>query len=464
MSCKRITALSVLSALTVAGLLGCGRKESPKPPIQIIPARTIDLVVQQRGWDLLLSLGYPLTTISGTALGGIQAVELWEFNREIPIATFVAPEDEEIGESVEGEGAGEEAEGAAEIGADAPEESEAKDPESDETGTEQAEPRVVTLDEIRDSALDYPEGINRLEDLVIPDPAEFGASALLRLVLQGPELASAISGDRIRTRITLPELDQRQELDVRAFAVKTLSNTGRGSAFSNLGWVVRRDPPPPPQGDGIELRWTYAGKGPAPDPAPISQEASAAEGATLAALASPATIEVEEIVDDGGIEAFHIYRRSARSPSYEAPLRRVEKLERTFVDRSAAFGESYVYAVASVLRTGPLVESALSTEREVDYEDRFAPAPPRNLVTFADRSSVRLLWDASDTSDVAGYFVERRAEGAADWVTLNAEQVAVLEYTDRQVATGRTYFYRVLAVDQNGLKGDPSASTEVRVP
>jgi hypothetical protein len=316
--------------------------------------------------------------------------------------------------------------------------------------------------------------MTRLEDLVAPDPAEFTASATQQLVLQGPELDSAVAGDRIRTRITLPELTQRHDFEVHAFSVKTVSNTGRISAFSNLTWVVRRDPPEAPtefevhpQSDGIELRWTYAGRGPAPE---VSLEEPSGEApappppAQATSTPAPGDIEVEEIVDDGGIDAFHIYRRSARSPHYDAPLRRVEKADRTFVDRSAAFGESYIYALAAVKRNGPLIESALSTEREVAYEDRFAPGPPRNLVTFADPQSVRLLWDPSSSPDVAGYFVERRTGTSDEWAPLNTEPILGLEYTDRRVRSGQTYSYRVLAADQNDLRGDPSIPTEVRVP
>lgn len=492
MSCNRLATLCALGALALAGGVACGRKVAPKPPIQIIPARTADLVVQQRGSELLLAFAYPQTTASGTALGGIQAVELWEHERSLPIATFVAvpvEEENEAGDetaaaegaaaagaeapSGEEEGAEEEVESPAAAGMDS-EPSDAEAPSGASVGGVGAEleERVVTLERIEDGAITLPEGMSRLEDLVVPDAAEFTAEATQRLLLQGPELDSAVSGDRIRTRITLPELTQRHDFEVHAFSVKTISNAGRVSAFSNLTWVVRRDPPETPtefevhpQSDGVELRWTYAGRGPAPEISPdaaAAQSAAAGEGTSQAA--APDAIEVEEIIDDGGIEAFHLYRRSARSPNYDVPLRRVEKGERTFVDRTVAFGESYIYAVAAVKRTSPLIESALSTEREVDYEDRFAPGPPRNLVTFADPRSVRLLWDSSTSPDVAGYFIERRTGASEEWLPLNTEPILGLEYTDPRVRSGQTYSYRVLAVDQNGLRGDPSTPTEVRVP
>jgi Fibronectin type III domain len=489
MSCNRLTTLFALSALAWTGGIACGRKVAPRPPIQIIPARTLDLVVQQRGSELLLGFSYPQTTVSGTALGGIQAVELWEYEQNLPVATFVAvPAEEETGTATEGSAEGVEDE-SLEGEAESPAAAGMETGSESGSGTEEAaageatgddvaegiEERVVTLKLIEDGAIALPEGMTRLEDLVVPDPAEFTASALQRLVLQGPELDSAVAGDRIRTRITLLELTQRHDFEVHAFAVKTVSNTGRTSAFSNLTWVVRRDPPEAPtefevqaQSDGVELRWTYAGRGPAPEVTPETQSGGDASQAPptpgLMPGPAPGAIEIEDIVDDGGIEAFHVYRRSARSPSYDAPLRRVDKADRTFVDRTAAFGESYIYAVAAVKRNSPLIESTLSTEREVDYEDRFAPGPPRNLVTFAEPRSVRLLWDPSSSPDVAGYFIERRTGASEEWSALNTEPILGLEYTDPGVRSGQSYSYRVLAVDQKGLRGDPSVPTEVRVP
>jgi hypothetical protein len=499
---------SALAALLLASV-ACGRKKSPQPPILMVPARTLDLAVQQRGSEMLLRFTYPLTTAAGTSLGPVQSVELWELLQEVPVSTFVVKSEEgEATAAAQGEGAaaeggestapGESTEGTATPAegaagqATAEPEAEATEPEAEATepaaeasaagataGAGEETAPSVTLERIRDDELELPAGMTRLEDLVPVDPSEFAATATSLLTLEGPELESAVSGDKIQIRITLADIGTRDHLPVHSFAVKTTSANGLVSAYSNLAWIVRRDPPPAPthfavtpQADGIELDWTYAGKGPAsaqPPTTPLVTATTPATSSPLApaelATAPPASPPPAAAapVDDSGIEAFNVYRRDANSPTYDQPLRRLEKTERTFVDRTAAFGQSYVYAVTAVLRSGPTVESALSTEREVAYDDRFPPPPPHNVVTFVEARSVRLLWDASDASDVAGYFVERQI-GDGDWIALQQEPLTGLEYTDRAVVSGQRYRYRVSAIDQTEHRGEPSQSVEVRIP
>lgn len=70
--------------LLIGGLLalaGCGKKGDPLPPLRTIPQRTDDLKIRQQGRVILLDMTYPVTTVSGLALGGIDAVELHELVR-----------------------------------------------------------------------------------------------------------------------------------------------------------------------------------------------------------------------------------------------------------------------------------------------------------------------------------------------------------------------------------------------
>jgi fibronectin type 3 domain-containing protein len=134
-----------------------------------------------------------------------------------------------------------------------------------------------------------------------------------------------------------------------------------------------------------------------------------------------------------------------------------------YLDRSAEFGERYIYAVTALGNENPVVESFFGGEREIDYADRFAPSPPTKLIALAETGRVRLLWDPSPQDDVVGYVVFRRQAGA-DFRRLTDEPIATVEYSDRSVESGGTYDYRVAAVDRVGNQSEPGNSVIARVP
>ncbi|MCP4660363.1 MAG: fibronectin type III domain-containing protein [bacterium] len=77
----RTMAVAASLALLTGGFLalaGCGKKGDPLPPLRNIPQRTDDLKIRQQGRLILLDMAYPATTVSGMALGAIDAVELHE--------------------------------------------------------------------------------------------------------------------------------------------------------------------------------------------------------------------------------------------------------------------------------------------------------------------------------------------------------------------------------------------------
>ncbi|MDX1500917.1 MAG: fibronectin type III domain-containing protein [Thermoanaerobaculia bacterium] len=457
---SRITLVALLGALLL--LPACGNKKPPTPPPQILPARTLDLTVQQRGEELLLSFTFPTTTATGLPLGAIAGVEFWEVVREVGGAAVLEPgtgetaspdEDEtaDEGEAADESETAAEAEGGVEEEPPAEDEEAAEDESETETGDDTAGDRGELTPE-------------RLAELARIDPTEFAAAATVRATLTGPELDSAIQGDKISARFPLGRRPAGASLEAHHFAVKVLSPTGLGSPFSNIASIVRRETPPPPteftvepDSVGVRLGWFFAGQGP---PAPAAEE----EGEEQEDAAAAPAVAVEEIAEpEVDFEAFHVYRRGARERSYGPPLVRVAQSGRQYVDRTARFGEAYIYAVAAVIEAQPRVETALSTEREIEYTDRFPPPPPRNLVTLAERGSVRVLWDASTADDVDGYLIYRDG-GDGEFTALNEEPLRELEYTDRDVRSGGVYRYRVVAVDQSGNRSVESRVSEARVP
>ena len=127
---------------------------------------------------------------------------------------------------------------------------------------------------------------------------------------------------------------------------------------------------------------------------------------------SPAPMGVNVIwrADDPPV-GFRVYRRDAASRAYGVPIAQPEPDARSHLDGTASFDSRYVYSVTTVALESPLVESTLTAEREVQYEDRYPPAPPTGLIVLAEPDRARLLWEPSAAGDLAGYLVYRRIAG-----------------------------------------------------
>jgi Putative Ig domain len=76
---------------------------------------------------------------------------------------------------------------------------------------------------------------------------------------------------------------------------------------------------------------------------------------------------------------------------------------------------------------------------------------------------VDLSWQASTSSDVAGYNVYRSPDGAT-WRKINASLIASLLYSDSTVSNGSTYYYAATSVDIYGDESNKTTPIKVSVP
>lgn len=423
-----VLAAGTLGAL---GVLGCGKKGDPAPPFRAVPAPIADLVVLQRGNRLLFQVTHPKTTVAGQALSGLARVELWEVIKPLASAARIVPPVRPAAPPVAGQPATP-APGAPPAAPPA-EPAPGAAPPSDASGATGTEPITETIAEPPAAAatpVPEPETAPAAapapgpagERLAPLDPRELNAAAKRILVLEPADIANSTAGDRLLFDLPLPDPMPGEE--ARYYAVRTIGPTGEESAFSNQVVIAPRTPPAPPartavvpQGDGVLVEWD----------APAAAAATAPMG-------------------------YHVYRRSAQARAYGAPLHFAGPGETRFLDSSARFGESYIYAVTAVTRRAPVGESAIQSEHEVRFQDRFPPPPPRDLVALPGGGRVRLVWRSSE-GDAAGYLVYRRQAG--EFVRLTATPIQELEYSDRDVAAGAVRIYRVTAVDAAGNESEP---------
>jgi hypothetical protein len=216
------------------------------------------------------------------------------------------------------------------------------------------------------------------------------------------------------------------------FAVRTYGRNGEQSDFSNVVPVVPQAPPAPPQqvtitprGDGIQVEW-----------APVA----------------------------GTVAGYNVYRRGAQERSNGKPVHTGGAAEKSWLDNTAKFGQSYIYSVTALSQLQPPLESAIASEHEIKYVDRFAPPPPMELVALAEAARVRLVWRASEAEDVIGYIVYRRDGDTGKFERVTAKPVESTEYLDTAVGSGKGYTYRVTAVDSAGNESGPGNEVRAAVP
>ena len=357
---RRLAALIAL-ALTASVLANaCGKKGDPLPPLRNIPLTTTDLTVSQQGRQILLDMAYPATTISGMALGGIDAVELVELVKPAPPAPVPAED------------------------------------------AEDAEPAPLPSADAREME---------------------GAGSTL-LTLRGSELAAAVVGDRLQIRLPLAEPLPAEPV-ANIFAVRTVKGD-EISAISNRVSLVPIAPPAAPS--SLEARATAGG---------IELTWEAAEDT----------------------QGFDVFRRDAQVRGYGEAIQRVGGDQRRYLDSGARYDQRYIYTVRTVANVDPLIHSDEAGEREVEYEDVFAPPLPANIVALAERASIRLRWESSSADDVAGYVIFRREPGR-DFHRLTPEPVTGTEYLDRGLASGLTYAYRLRVIDHKGNESELSRPIE----
>jgi fibronectin type 3 domain-containing protein len=163
------------------------------------------------------------------------------------------------------------------------------------------------------------------------------------------------------------------------------------------------------------------------------------------------------------IAGYNVYRSEDPKSFSAVPLNHEPVKNPEFEDRNFEFDKTYFYCVSVVgSRENPYAESLASTSATVVARDTFPPGAPQNLNAVVAGPAVLLLWVPPPQRDVAGYRIYRRLEGEPATPMLQQELVKTPSFRDEKAQQGKTYIYRVTAVDTHGNEG-PAAEAAVEV-
>jgi len=276
------------------------------------------------------------------------------------------------------------------------------------------------------------------------DARVFTSSSKQVFKVADADLGSAVFGDKVIFSFPLPEgaivptpatpattpAPATPRSPARFYAVRTMGKSGKPSDFSNQVSLVPKTPPDAP--------------------------------AQVTTTARPDGVLIEWPPVEGAL-GYAIYRRGAQEKGHGDPVHAAGPTERSWLDNTARYGQSYIYAVTSFNDRDPFIESAITSEREVRYQDRFAPPVPTDLVALGESGRIRLVWKGSDAEDLVGYIVYRR-DAAGDFQRITAQPLTAAEYNDTNVKPGTAYSYRVTAVDQTGNESAPGNEARAALP
>jgi Abnormal spindle-like microcephaly-assoc'd, ASPM-SPD-2-Hydin len=89
---------------------------------------------------------------------------------------------------------------------------------------------------------------------------------------------------------------------------------------------------------------------------------------------------------------------------------------------------------------------------------------PASISVTGSSYAVNLTWQASSSSELAGYDVYRSTSSSGSYSLLNTSPITATAYSDSSVADGQTYYYVVTAVNTSNVQSADSNQISVSIP
>jgi len=164
------------------------------------------------------------------------------------------------------------------------------------------------------------------------------------------------------------------------------------------------------------------------------------------------------------IQGFNIYRREVKGDYPFYPLNDQLVRGSSFIDDRVVMGKTYIYAIRAV--RGNLTgwqEGHLSNEALITVRDINPPKPPQGLVAIARERAIVLSWQPNLEPDLLGYRVYRKRADEVNYRCITPIPLTRTTFKDEGVVPGKTYFYRVTAIDQASPANESDFSEEIMV-
>lgn len=131
-----------------------------------------------------------------------------------------------------------------------------------------------------------------------------------------------------------------------------------------------------------------------------------------------------------------------------------ERLQVEYLDTGLDNNTSYKYRVKAFSFDD--VEAAPS--KVVIGKTKPLPANPTNVrATNSEPKKIIISWNPSPTEDVVKYEIHRSIFKSLGYEKIKEVNANTSEYIDSTDTAGKTYYYKVIAVDKDGLESSPEA-------
>lgn len=169
------------------------------------------------------------------------------------------------------------------------------------------------------------------------------------------------------------------------------------------------------------------------------------------------------------IIGYNVYRIADESEFSPSVLNNVPITGISFNDNFFEFNKKYRYFVRTISlgRDGEPIESLDSEIISINPKDTFAPTPPKAITVAAAPNNISIFFAVNPEKDIAGYRIYRSTNSSqpkGDWLLLTRELLILNTFQDKNVESGKTYYYYLTAVDKAGNISEPSETVSEIAP
>lgn len=142
-----------------------------------------------------------------------------------------------------------------------------------------------------------------------------------------------------------------------------------------------------------------------------------------------------------GAQGYKIYRKTSEKGNWKLIGTTTNNKKFYYVDKTAENGKTYYYSVQAYY------SKTNSTYNQTGLKKKFVDTP--DVKTKEYSKSIKLSWDDIDGADK--YAIYKKVSGKSEWKKVTTTQNTT--YKDTAVKKGKTYSYRVRAIDGKTLSG-----------